>query len=139
MASKQPAPHLPELNGKRVVIVEDEGMLQLQLRMMLRAVGMDIVGTAANGQEAIEIVLATRPDVVLMDINMPVMNGLEASEQILAQYPVCIVMLTAFSEADFQEKAKQIGTCGYVIKPVTSDTLLPQLLTAVQGFRSSEE
>ena len=125
-----------ELSGKRVVIVEDEGMLQLQLRMMLRSEGMDVVGTAADGETAIKVVLATRPDVVLMDINMPVMNGLEASERILAEFPVCIVMLTAFSEEEYQRKAKKIGTCGYVIKPVTSDTLIPQLLTAVQGFSS---
>ena len=123
------------LSGARAVIVEDEGLLQMQLSRMLRREGVEVVGTASDGEEAIRVVLDTRPDVVLMDINMPVMNGLEASEQILGQYPVCIVMLTANSGTEYQDRAKEIGTCGYVIKPVTSDTLLPQLLAAFDRFR----
>src|SRR5579862_7659350 len=67
------------LEGKCIVVVEDEGMTQLQLRRILQAEGMLVVGRASNGREAIEVVLANKPDVVLMDIRMPVMDGLEAS------------------------------------------------------------
>src|SRR5690242_14654533 len=89
------------LSGKRVAVVEDEGITQLQLSRILRSQGLEVVGTAADGQEAVEVVLATRPDLVLMDIRMPIMDGLEASERILAEYPVCIVMLTAFSDEEY--------------------------------------
>lgn len=121
---------LIDLTGKRVVVVEDEGITQLQIRKMLRRQGLDVVGDAADGKEAIRVVLETRPDIVLMDIRMPIMDGLEASRQILEEYQVCIVMLTAFSEAEYQRKAEKIGACGYVVKPITSETLMPQIQAA---------
>ena len=126
------------LSGKRAVIVEDEGITQLQLTRMLRSKGIKIVGTAANGIDAIKVVLEEQPDFVLMDINMPLMNGLEASERILAQHQVCIVMLTAFSEEEYQERAKAMGTCGYVIKPVTSETLIPEIEAALSKFHAPQ-
>ncbi len=123
-----------DLTGKRVVIVEDEGITQLQLRRLLRKNGLEVVGEAADGREAIEVVLSSRPDLVLMDIKMPVMNGLEASEHILSEYSVCIVMLTAFSDTEYQERAKEIGACGYVVKPITADILLSQVRVALRRF-----
>ncbi len=123
-----------ELAGKRAVIVEDEGITQLQLSRILRLEGLLVVGTATNGQEAIDVVLATRPDLVLMDIRMPVMDGLEATERILAEYRVCIVMLTAFSDEEYRKRAEALETCGYVLKPVTAETLMPQLKAAFEKF-----
>ena len=123
------------LKGKRIAIVEDEGITQLQLSRILRSEGLEVVGSAADGKEAIEMVLATRPDIVLMDIQMPVMDGLEASEHILAKYRVCIVLLTAFSDEEYMERAKEIGICGYVLKPITGETLIPQLQTAFEKFQ----
>lgn len=125
-----------DLTGKRVVVVEDEGITQLQIRKMLRRQGLEVVGDAANGKDAIQVVLETRPDIVLMDIRMPIMDGLEASRRILAEYQVCIVMLTAFSEKEYQKKAQEIGTCGYVIKPITSETLMPQIEAAYRKHHS---
>ncbi len=141
-ASSQNTPPLPpcsnghgsspyaDLAGKRVVVVEDEGITQLQIRKILRSKGLEVVGDAANGKEAVEVVLETRPDLVLMDIRMPIMDGLEASRRILAEYKVCIVMLTAFSEDDYQKAAADLGVCGYVIKPMTSESLMPQIQSA---------
>jgi response regulator NasT len=125
------------LSGRRVAVVEDEGITQLQLCRILRSEGLEVVGTATNGKDAVALVLSTRPDLVLMDIQMPLMDGLEASERILASYPVCIVMLTAFSDPDCVDRAKRIGTCGYVLKPFTVETLVPQLKAAFQKFQNA--
>lgn len=124
------------LSGKRAVIVEDEGMTQLQLRKIFRSIGVQIVGIAGNGKEAVDIVLREQPDFVLMDIQMPVMDGLEAAERILAQFRVCIVMLTAFSEEAYRQRAEELGTCGYIVKPITSNTLLPLLEAALRKFHT---
>lgn len=119
------------LAGKRVVIVEDEGITQMQLRKILKQRGMLVVGAAMSGPEGVEIVQQAEPDLVLMDIRMPgEYDGLEAARRILAEKSVCVVMLTAFSDAGYQEQARQIGTCGYIVKPIDRDTLLPQLESA---------
>lgn len=123
-----------DLRNKQVVIVEDEGITQLQLKRILRHQGMAIAGTASDGQDAVAIVQETRPDIVLMDIKMPGMDGLEAAEHILQQHPVCVVMLTAFSDREYYEKADAIGTSGYIVKPISAETLLPQLLFAYRKF-----
>jgi len=122
------------LLGKCAVIVEDEGITQLQLRKLLRSEGIKVVGTASDGQEGVELVLKERPDFVLMDIRMPVMDGLEATERILAEYRVCIVMLTAFSDEAYRQQATELGACAYVLKPVTVETLMPQLKAAYHKF-----
>ena len=115
-----------------MVIVEDEGITQMQLRVILKGAGLEIAGAVANGKDAIELVLAEKPDLVLMDIKMPVMDGLEATRRILAQSHMCIVMLTAYD--DYREEADTIGATGYVVKPIDRLTLLPQLAAALQRF-----
>jgi AmiR/NasT family two-component response regulator len=122
------------LSGKRVVIAEDQGVTQLQLRRILQSAGLEVVGVAANGREAVDLVIQTKPDLVLMDVQMPVMDGLEAARLILEQFNVCIVMLTAYSETERQLQARRIGMFGYIVKPVTASTLVPQLAIAMQKF-----
>jgi AmiR/NasT family two-component response regulator len=125
------------LAGKRVVIVEDEGITQMQLRSILTRAEMLVVGAAANGADGVEVVLRQKPDLVLMDIIMPVMNGIEATKQILASFLTCIIMLTAISDTEIQEQAQAAGICGYVVKPVSSDTLLPEIEAAYHSFSAS--
>jgi two-component system, response regulator PdtaR len=127
------------LAGKRVVICEDEGITQMQLKRILTQAGLIVVATAADGQAGEEAVLRERPDLVLMDIKMPVMDGLEAAEQILAAYRVCIVMLTAYATGDYQQQAAEIGSCGYIVKPITAQTLLPQLQQAYAQFTDVQD
>ncbi len=122
------------LDGKRIMICEDEGVTQLQLRRALSRAGLDVIGVAINGRQGLEIALRERPDIVLMDIHMPIMDGLEAARRILETFSVCVVMLTAFSDEEYLEKAQSIGTSGYILKPVTSDTLLPQLRRGYAAF-----
>jgi len=123
------------LPGLRVVICEDEGVTQMQLRRALTRAGMAIAGIATNGQEAVEVVLRERPDLVLMDIRMPVMDGLEATRRILESFDTCVVMLTAFSSDSHQMQARDIGASGYVVKPITSDVLLPLIREALWRYR----
>jgi two-component system, response regulator PdtaR len=125
------------LAGKRVVIVEDEGITQMHLRRILKNAGLTVLTSAVNGEMGVETVLRERPDLVLMDIKMPVMDGLEASERILAEYSVCIVVLTAFSEEEYRQRAQELGTSGYVLKPIITETLLPALEAAYHKFHHS--
>ena len=126
-----------ELTGRRVVVCEDEGVTLMQLRRMLTREGMQVVDVADNGAAAVEAVLRERPDLVIMDIRMPDVDGLEAAARILQTYSVCIVMLTAFSDEAHRQRAQEIGACGYVVKPVTKEGLLPQLKAAVERFHLS--
>jgi response regulator NasT len=126
----------PILEGKRVVVVEDEGVTQMQLRRLLKHAGLNVVASAASGEEGVAAVLNARPDLVMMDICMPgAFDGLEAARRILAEYNVCIVMLTAFSEDEFRKRAAELNVCGYVLKPITTESLLPQIETALRNFK----
>ncbi len=121
------------LVGRRVVIVEDEGVTQMQLGRVLARFGMSVVGSAMNGPMGVEMVLRERPDIVLMDINMPgPFDGLEAARRISAKVPTCIVMLTAYRE--YEERARQAGAYGYVTKPILGESLLPQLSAAYTEY-----
>ena len=107
----------------------------MQLNRSLAQAGIIVAAIADNGEDAIQTVLRERPDLVLMDIRMPALDGLQAAERILQTYPVCIVMLTAFSDEEYQQRARDIGTCGYIIKPISRETLLPQLAEAYRKFK----
>ncbi len=133
-----PAPSEAEgdmLRGKSAVIVEDEGVTQMQVKRILTRAGLRVVGAAMSGEEAVRVVLQEHPDIVLMDINMPgQFNGLEATRRILEQFPACVVMLTAYEE--HRQEAERIGTSGYAVKPIDSRTLIPQLQAAWERFRN---
>ena len=118
------------LAGKRVVICEDEGVTQIQLTRLLKRAGLIVVATANNGLSGVEAVLREKPDIVLMDIRMPIMDGLEATRRILKAYSVCIVVLTAFADAETREQARDAGSRGFLLKPVTGLTLV----TALEQF-----
>jgi AmiR/NasT family two-component response regulator len=127
------------LQGKRVVVVEDEGVTQMQLRRALSRAGLQVIGTAANGREGVETVLRERPDIVLMDIRMPVMDGIEATGKIIAEYPVCLLMLTAFSDEENKVRAQAAGASGYIVKPITGEMLIPVLEKAYTAFHSKTQ
>jgi response regulator NasT len=94
---------------------------------------MQVVGAASNGLDGVEVVLRTRPALVVMDIRMPgEIDGLEAMRRILAEYTPCIVLLTAFD--DYREQAEQSGACGYIVKPVTYQSFIPDVQSAFERF-----
>ena len=120
------------LAGKRALIAEDEGVVVLHYRKLLADAGVQVVGEATNGQDAIDLALRERPDLILMDVNMKgELDGLAAAQVILAQFPVCIVMITAYDDEEYRRKAADIPACGYVVKPVTRSSLLPELREAL--------
>ncbi len=131
----EPAHSSPSVSlvGKRVIIVEDEGITQMHLRRMLTRAGLHVVGSAVNGEKGVALALQERPDIVMMDIQMPgAFNGLEAARRILSAFRTCVIILSAYS--DYQAEAQQIGTSGYILKPVDSTTLLPELQQAFEAF-----
>jgi YesN/AraC family two-component response regulator len=115
------------LAGKRIITVEDEGITQLQLRNMLTAAGLIVVGQARNGEEGVALTLREKPDLVTMDINMPVMDGLEATRQIMAQEGTCVVILTSYNDEEHRQRAEEVHACGYALKPISSAALISAL------------
>lgn len=122
------------LEGKGIVIVEDEGITQMQLQRIAGGAGLKVLGSAANGKSGVDVVLSKHPDIVLMDINMPVMDGLEATKLILERLNTCVILLTAFSDNECRQRAKELKTGGYIVKPVTREVLIPQIEDAYRRF-----
>lgn len=122
---------------KTAFIVDDEPITRIDLAEMLEELGFRVVGSAADGFDAIELCRKHRPDVVLMDVKMPIFDGLFASEVIVAEdLAGCVVLLTAYCDSELIERANQIGVAGYLVKPVEQRLLLPALRVAIaQGER----
>jgi DNA-binding NarL/FixJ family response regulator len=114
----------------RVVVVDDQELVRSGFALILERAGMQVVGQAADGVEAIEVVRATAPDVVLMDVRMPRLDGIEATRQVLAEQPdVKVMALTTFDLDEYVYAAVRAGASGFLLKDVSPDRL-------VQGVRA---
>ena len=110
----------------RIVIVDDEPIIRMDLREILESKGYQVVGEAADGFDAVELCRTHEPDLVLLDIKMPLMDGLSAAQIIHEQgLAGAIVLLTAYSESSYIEGAKESGVSGYLVKPVDEKALVP--------------
>jgi two-component system, response regulator PdtaR len=118
----------------RVVVVEDESLIRLDLVEMLTEAGYEVVGQAGDGESGVRLVREMRPDVVLMDVKMPGLDGVSAAEALAADSIAPIVLLTAFSHADLVERALAAGVQGYVVKPFTLAELRPAIEIARARF-----
>jgi AmiR/NasT family two-component response regulator len=116
---------LHESAGRRAVVAEDEALIRMDIVETLQEGGYEVVGEAANGEEAIAVARALKPDVVVMDIKMPVMDGITAAETIVRERLAPVVLLTAFSQTELVERARDAGAMAYVVKPFTPADLLP--------------
>ena len=114
----------------RLVVAEDEAIIRLDLCEMLGEAGYQVVGQGGDGQQAVDLTRALRPDLVLMDVKMPVMDGITAAEIIGAEGLAPVVMLTAFSQRELVERARDAGVMAYVVKPFTLADLTPAIEVA---------
>jgi response regulator NasT len=120
-----------ESSARRVVVAEDEALIRLDLVEMLREAGYDVVGEAGDGAKAVELATELRPDLVVLDVKMPVLDGLSAAEQIgRAGIAPCLI-LTAFSQAELVERARDAGAMAYLVKPFTAADLVPAIEIAL--------
>ncbi len=119
---------------KRVLVAEDEAIIRLDLAEMLREAGYDVVGQAGDGEQAVEMARSLAPDIVIMDVKMPVMDGLSAAEAIGAERLCPVVMLTAFSQTELVERARDAGVMAYVVKPFTASDVTPALDIALSRW-----
>lgn len=124
-AADGPAAPQPESVSRRAIVAEDEALIRMDIVETLREGGYDIVGEASNGEEAIAAAREHGPDVVVMDIKMPVMDGITAAETIVKEKLAPVVLLTAFSQTELVERARDAGAMAYVVKPFTPADLLP--------------
>ena len=116
----------------RVVIAEDEAIIRLDLKEILTSAGYDVVGECGRGDEAVELVAQHRPDLAILDIKMPGMDGLRAAREITSRFQVAVILMTAFSQRDLIEEARDAGVAAYLVKPFQARELLP----AVAGVLS---
>jgi AmiR/NasT family two-component response regulator len=123
----------------RVVIADDESIICMDLREMLGNLGYLVVGEAGDGRSAVNLARELRPDVVLMDIKMPDMDGIEAARILTEERVAPVVLLTAFSQRDLVERAKDAGVVGYLVKPIQEADLAPAIEIALSRFQEFRE
>ncbi|MDA0636506.1 response regulator [Nonomuraea sp. MCN248] len=116
---------------RRVVIAEDEALIRLDLKEMLQEDGYVVVGEAGDGEQAIRLATELRPDLVILDVKMPVLDGISAAERIVAERIAPCLILTAFSQRDLVERAREAGAMAYLVKPFTKSDLVPAIEMAV--------
>lgn len=119
---------------RRVVVAEDEALIRLDLVEMLGEQGYEVVGEAADGERAVELAESLRPDLVLMDVKMPKLDGIAAAERIARARIAPVVMLTAFSQRELVERARDAGAMAYLVKPFSESDLAPAIEMAVSRF-----
>ena len=118
----------------QIVIAEDEAIIRLDLRETLEEEGYEVVADCGRGDEAVQLVTQHQPDVAILDIKMPVMSGLEAAK-LISQSKICpVVMLTAFSQREIVEQARDAGALAYLVKPFQKSDLVPAIELAIARF-----
>ncbi len=132
-AATSPASVRPD-KARRVLIAEDEHLLAKSLQTDLQEIGYEVVGLASNGQRAIELAHESRPDLAILDLRMPEMDGLEAGKAIYYQLNVPIVIVSAYSDPQDVDTATELGVFGYLLKPVSMDSLRVTICVAWKRF-----
>lgn len=118
----------------RVLVAEDEALIRLDLVELLTDEGFEVIGQASDGEEAVKLARELRPDLVIMDVKMPRMDGIAAAESIAEERIAPIVMLTAFSQRELVERARDAGAMAYVVKPFDASDVIPAIEIAIGRF-----
>jgi len=121
-----------------IVIAEDEAIIRLDLRELLEEEGYQVVGEAGRGDQAVELVRSLRPDLVILDVKMPGMDGIEAARQITADGVCAVLMLTAFSQREVVEQARDAGAVAYLVKPFQKSDLVPAIELAIARYAETK-
>jgi two-component system, response regulator PdtaR len=119
----------------RVVIAEDEAIIRLDLKEILSTAGYEVVGETGRGDEAVRLVEEHQPDLAILDIKMPGMDGLRAAREITSRHQVAVLLLTAFSQRDLIEEARDAGVAAYLVKPFQPRELLPAVADVLSRAR----
>lgn len=123
------------MTATRVVIADDESIIRMDLREMLTSMGYQVVGEAGDGHAAIALARQTKPDVVIMDIRMPDLDGIEAARILTREKIAPVLLLTAYSQQELLDGAKDAGVVGYLVKPFREPDLKPAIEIALQRYR----
>jgi len=122
----------------RVVIAEDEAIIRLDLKEILEEEGYEVVGETGRGDEAVELVRTHLPELAILDIKMPGLDGLTAAKEITGERLAAVLILTAFSQRDLIDQAKEAGALAYLVKPFQKSELLPAMEIALGRFQEME-
>jgi AmiR/NasT family two-component response regulator len=132
-AEAQPEARTPAVQ-RRVLVAEDEALIRLDLVEMLREEGYEVAGEAADGDEAVRLATELRPDLVILDVKMPKVDGIEAASVIAGGRIAPVVILTAFSQRELVERARDAGAMAYLVKPFAKRDLIPAIELAMSRF-----
>jgi AmiR/NasT family two-component response regulator len=124
---------------RRVVIAEDEALIRMDLAEMLAEEGYDVVAAVEDGEQAVLRAQELRPDLVILDLKMPRLDGIAAAQRIASQRIAPVVMLTAFSQRDLVESARDAGAMAYLVKPFGKSDLMPAIEMAVSRFAELQQ
>ena len=119
----------------RIVIAEDEAIIRLDLKETLEEEGYEVVGETGRGDEAVALVKDHEPDIAILDIKMPGLDGLSAAREITAERRAAVLILTAFSQRDLIEQARDAGALAYLVKPFQRSELIPAVEVALGRFK----
>lgn len=122
-----------------VIIADDESIIRLDLKKMLEDMGHNVIGEAADGQKALELARTLEPDIIILDIKMPVMDGLDAAKIISEEKIAPVILLTAYSQSDLINRAKEAGVYGYLVKPFKESDIAPALEIAMSRYDEMQE
>lgn len=127
------------MSPQRIVIADNESIIRMDLRELLEEAGHRVVGEGANGKKAVELARKLKPDLIILDIKMPEMDGITAAKIIDDEKIAPVILLTAFSQSEIVERAKDSGVLAYLVKPVQESNLFPAMEIALSRWQEMQD